>query len=201
MSILSVQNLRVQYDQQVVIKDLSLNLGSGIHWLFGHNGSGKSTLLRACAGIVRPAAGSIKVNGHALDDEPMAAKRCLYWVPDKPMVYPFLTGKQYLMMLADIKKTSATVEPLLSAFKLDDFENTSFADMSFGTRRKFTLLGCLIGGPDLLLLDEPFNGLDAASLQVFTDWLQVQDKAMLVASHDEVMGSFNCVSRIDLHTE
>lgn len=198
MSVLLVQHLRLQYDHHVVIDDLSLDLGPGVHWLFGFNGSGKSTLLKSCAGILTPASGSVQVMGHDMASAPTAAKTHLYWVPDKPMVYPFLSGQQYLSMLADIKNTQVLVEPLLSTFKLTPFLNTPFADMSFGTRRKFTLLGCLVGDPDLLLLDEPFNGLDAASLAAFMEWIQVQNKAVLIASHDELMSTLDCASRIDL---
>ncbi len=188
MNLLSVKNLTVQYDNHVVLNNFTAEFGHGLHWIKGHNGSGKSTLLKALCGINPVPAGVVKVMNHDLTNDAQAAKSKLCLVPDKPDVYPFMTGEQYLSFIAKIKNVELTdeLDRWLETVKLSQFKNKEFSEMSFGTRRKFTLCNVLIGDPCIILLDEPFNGLDKDSTHAFYQWLTSAklSKCILIVNHE-----------------
>ncbi len=188
MNLLSVKNLTVQYDKHVVLNNFTAQFDLGLHWIKGHNGSGKSTLLKALCGINPIPADVVKVMNHDLATADQAAKSKLCFVPDKPEVYPFMTGKQYLSFIAKIKNATLTDElhDWLDTVKLSQFKDTIFSEMSFGTRRKFILSNVFIGDPSVILLDEPFNGLDKNSTDVFYQWLcsAKLNKCILIVNHE-----------------
>jgi len=188
MNYLLINNLTVQYDNMLVLDNFTAELGAGLHWVQGHNGSGKSTLLKALCGIIPIPVGTVKIMSHDLVVEAHAAKEKLCLVPDKPEIYPFMTGIQYLSFIAKIKKTALSDElhRWLDTIKLSSFNDLEFSQMSFGTRRKFTLSSVFIGNPDVILLDEPFNGLDKNSACAFYQWLTAakKNKCILIVNHE-----------------
>ncbi len=189
MNLLSINELTVQYDNHVVLNNFTAEFGPGLHWIQGHNGSGKSTLLKALCGINPVPAGVVKVMNHDLTVDAQAAKSKLCLVPDKPEVYPFMTGEQYLYFIAKIKGAKITneLDDWLDATKLSQFRNLEFSQMSFGTKRKFTLSSVFIGDPKVILLDEPFNGLDKNSATALYQWLITAKlkKCILIVNHEE----------------
>jgi len=188
MNYISIQNLNINYDELKVFENFNKEFKSGIHWIQGFNGCGKSTLLKSISGILKVPDGVVEIMGFDINSQAIKAKSELCYVADKPEVFPFMTGIQFLEMVAKIKGTKLTQDlyDWLDNINLTQFNNTEFSQMSFGTRRKFTLSACLIAQPQVILLDEPFNGLDTHTTMCLKEWLiQSKDtKCILIASHD-----------------
>ncbi len=183
-----IKNLTIAYDELIVLHDFNAEFGKGLHWIQGHNGSGKSSLLKSLCGINPVNHGMVSIMGYDIVKQAIKAKSEQCFVADKPEVYPFMTGIQFLKMIAKIKgvKLSSELYDWLDAINLSQFKDIEFSQMSFGTRRKFTLSTVFIGNPQVILLDEPFNGLDKHTIKQFELWLQKakKEKCLLVVSHD-----------------
>ena len=188
MMLLEAHNLAAAYDGRTIFSGLALRLGPGVYALQGRNGSGKSTLLRLLAGAHRPAAGSITVAGHDLRREPLAARRALAYVPDETPAYPFMSGADFLRLVREAKGVGAepVVEGLLDAFGLAPFLGQRFDAISLGTQKKLLLAAGWIGDPQLILLDEPSNALDAAARDALIARIREDRgrRVTLFASHD-----------------
>lgn len=196
MKYLSINNLSIIYDDLVVLENFNAEFGTGIHWIQGYNGSGKSSLLKALCGINQINKETVKITGFDLVTSALKAKSQLCFVADKPEVYPFMTGIQFLKLIAKIKGTKLTQElyDWLDEINLTQYKDICFSEMSFGTRRKFSLSTVFIGNPQLVLLDEPFNGLDKQTIKQFSLWLTQarKTKCVLVVSHDtHILDSLN----------
>ncbi|MCF6289159.1 MAG: ABC transporter ATP-binding protein [Proteobacteria bacterium] len=188
MKQITIKNLTIQYDDLIVLENFNAEFDTGIHWIQGLNGSGKSSLLKSLCGIVSVSSDTINIMGFDLKKQAIKAKTQLCFVPDKPEVYPFMTGIGFLELVAKIKgvKLSTELFDFIDAINLTQFKDIEFSQMSFGTRRKFTLCGIFIGNPSVVLLDEPFSGLDKYTIKQFAQWLEYakQQKCILIVSHD-----------------
>ncbi|MBL4659575.1 MAG: ABC transporter ATP-binding protein [Alcanivoracaceae bacterium] len=188
MKNISINNLTIQYDDLMVIENFNAEFSTGIHWIQGFNGSGKSSLLKSLCGIVTVDKDVVKINAFDLNTQAIKAKSQLCFVADKPDVYPFMTGLQFLKLIAKIKgvKLNDELFAFMQAINLEQFKDMAFSQMSFGTRRKFTLCSVFIGNPPVVLLDEPFNGLDKHTTEQFRLWLVKarKEKCILIVSHD-----------------
>ncbi len=146
--------------------DLSLEVRDGVIYGFiGHNGAGKSTTLKSVAGVLDFESGDITIDGHSIVKEPVAAKRVTAFLPDNPDMYEFLSGIKYLEFIADIYEIPQDVRSNLIKKYADAFEITgslgsAIASYSHGMKQKLALISALIRQPRLLILDEPFVGLD-----------------------------------------
>lgn len=202
MTHISIKNLNITYQNFIVLQEFSANFAQGIHWVQGINGSGKSSLLKCLCGIVPVNQGMVNVAGYDLVADANSAKAMLCYVPDKPEVYPFMTGLQFLKLIAQIKKVplQQDIFDFMDAIKLTPFNDTPFAEMSFGTRRKFSLCSVFIGNPGVILLDEPFNGLDKNTNEHLTNWLKhaKKDKCIVLVSHDSHIVEDICDTSIQL---
>lgn len=164
--ILEVSHYQKRYGDKVAVRDLSLTVEPGdIYGFIGHNGAGKTTLIRSVVGAQDIDGGQIRVCGIDVARDPVAAKRQLAYVPDNPDVYAFMTGLQYLAYLADIFRVPADVRrqrtgELSERLQLSDALADPVATYSHGMRQKLVLIGALLHDPRLLVLDEPFVGLD-----------------------------------------
>lgn len=191
MNYLDIKNLTIRFDKTTVFDNFSHTFNAGLHWVKGYNGSGKSTLLKALCGIIPVPENTVMLRDCDMTKHALKAKAKLCYVADKPEVYPFMTGDQFLDLIAEIKgvRRSKQLDDWLHEVHLDSFRDKSFAEMSFGTRRKFTLATCLIGNPDVILLDEPFNGLDDNTCEKLRQWLfdVRKDKCILIASHNRLI--------------
>ena len=151
--------------KQAVI-DLSLHVAPGeIYGFIGHNGAGKTTTLRAIAGILSFEEGRITVAGHDIVTDSVAAKSALAFLPDNPDLYDFLTGIKYLNFIADIynvpkEAREALISKYAGAFELTAVLGSPIASYSHGMKQKLALISAFIHSPRLLILDEPFVGLD-----------------------------------------
>lgn len=164
---LSIKNLTKTYaGGKRAVDNLSLEVAAGeLYGFIGHNGAGKTTTLRAVAGILSFDEGSIAIDGHDIQKQPTAAKRATAFLPDNPDLYEFLTGIKYLTFIADIYDIPKDARQPLIAKYADAFELTSvlgspLGSYSHGMRQKLALVSAFMRQPKLLVLDEPFVGLD-----------------------------------------
>ena len=148
------------------VTDLSLNVAPGDLYAFiGHNGAGKTTTLKAVAGIHDFESGEIKVHGISMKENPIACKKSFAYIPDNPDLYEYLTGIQYLNFIADIFEVSAQIrqekiQTYADAFEITDSLGDLISSYSHGMKQKLAIISALIHEPKLLILDEPFVGLD-----------------------------------------
>lgn len=148
------------------VRDLTLHVAPGeIYGFLGHNGAGKSTTLRAVAGVLDFTEGEITIDGHSIRTQPVEAKQAMAFLPDNPDLYDFMTGIQYLNFIADICGIPAELRTqrigrYADAFALTGDLGGPVGGYSHGMKQKLALISALIRQPRLLLLDEPFVGLD-----------------------------------------
>ncbi len=148
------------------VDDLSLTVENGdIYGFIGHNGAGKSTTIKAVVGVLDFESGTIEIDGHDVKREPLACKQITAYIPDNPDLYEHLTGIQYLNFIADIFGVEARdkerrIREYAERFEITDALGDSIASYSHGMRQKATIISALIHEPRLLVLDEPFVGLD-----------------------------------------
>ncbi len=164
---LTIEHLTKSYGGGVkAVDDLSLSVMPGdIYGFIGHNGAGKTTTLRAVAGILSFDSGTIRVDGVSIAEEPIACKRVMAYIPDNPDLYEHLTGIQYLNFVADIYGVSAAerderIKRYADAFEMTPRLNDLIGSCSHGMKQKIAVISALIHNPKLMLLDEPFVGLD-----------------------------------------
>ena len=146
--------------------DVSLSVMSGdIYGFIGHNGAGKSTTIRAACGVLDFTEGEIYIDGHSVKEEPIACKSVTAYIPDNPDLYENLTGIQYLNFVADVFGLSATereqsIRRYAGLFEITDALGDLISAYSHGMKQKVAIISALIHSPRLLVLDEPFVGLD-----------------------------------------
>ena len=163
---LDIQHLVKSYGHVVAVNDLNLTIADGdIFGFIGANGAGKTTTLKAVVGIHGFDKGDILVNGASIRTDPIGVKQQLAYVPDNPDVYEFLTGIKYLNFVADVFGVSPTdratrIEKYASGLELSSDLPSQVASYSHGMKQKLVMIGALIHAPRLLVLDEPFVGLD-----------------------------------------
>ena len=163
---LLIQHLTKRYGEKKAVDDLSLHIAPGeIYGFIGHNGAGKTTTLRSVAGILQFDEGEITIAGHSIRTEPLACKRMFAYIPDNPDLYEFMTGWQYLDFIADIFGVDAPtrvqrVEQFAALFELTDDLPQPIATYSHGMKQKLAIISAWLHEPKLILMDEPFVGLD-----------------------------------------
>lgn len=151
---------------KIAVSNLSLDVQSGdIYGFIGHNGAGKTTTIKCVVGIQEFDAGDILIDGISIKEDPIRCKSMMAYIPDNPDVYEYLTGIQYLNFMADIFGLSAAEREERIRKKAEDFEITEalgdlISSYSHGMKQKLVIIGALIHRPKLLILDEPFVGLD-----------------------------------------
>lgn len=154
------------YGKKVAVDNLSLHIKPGeIYGFIGHNGAGKTTTLKACAGILNFEYGNILIDGISIKEKPMECKKKIAYIPDNPDLYGFLTGAAYLNFIADIYKVpleirNKRIEDFADKYGIIDDLGMSINSYSHGMRQKIAIISALIHEPKLILMDEPFVGLD-----------------------------------------
>jgi ABC-2 type transport system ATP-binding protein len=179
---LEVHDLAKRFDRPAVNGlELRVNVGE-FYMLLGPNGAGKTTTLRMVTGLLTPDRGSINVFGIDALADPLGARRIMAWVSDEPMIYDKLTPMEFLEFVAglwavDGELAAARASTLLSRLGLDPHADERCERLSKGMRQKVALAGALVHEPKLIILDEPFTGLDAASSRVVKDVLRERIRA------------------------
>ena len=163
---LNIQHLTKVYGEKKAVDDLSLHIAPGeIYGFIGHNGAGKTTTLKSVAGILPFDAGEITVGGLSMKTDPLICKRQMAYIPDNPDLYDFMTGIQFLNFIADIFAVPADVRQARIREYAGRFELTGdlaqpIAAYSHGMKQKLAIISAWLHQPKLILMDEPFVGLD-----------------------------------------
>lgn len=163
---LKIENLSKSFGDKKAVDNLSLHIRAGeIYGFIGHNGAGKTTTIKACCGIMGQDSGEIYVDGHSMKEQPMECKTRLAYIPDNPELYEFMTGIQFLNFVADIFHVSASDRQERIRKYADTFELTNdlaqpISAYSHGMKQKLAIISALIHNPKLIIMDEPFVGLD-----------------------------------------
>jgi ABC-2 type transport system ATP-binding protein len=174
---LAIAGLVKRFGDQAAVDGLDLEIPQGeFHALLGPNGAGKTTTLRIVACLARADAGSVRVLGHDVAREPVAAKSVMAFLPDEPMLYGKLDALEYLEFVAGLWGLRAaaareSAEALLEQLELADRARERIDGYSRGMRQKLALAGALIHEPRLMILDEPLTGLDAHAARLVKDLL------------------------------
>ncbi|MCL1948854.1 MAG: ABC transporter ATP-binding protein [Turicibacter sp.] len=189
---LEVKGFTKQYGTKTAAKNISFSVGAGeIVGFIGHNGAGKTTTLKCVAGINPISNGEILIDGTSIKQDAVACKRVTAFVPDTPSLYPYLTGSQYLNLIADIyqvdsKLRKERMEKMAEDFEISHAMGSLIGTYSHGMQQKIALMAAFIHEPKLLILDEPFVGLDPAAFitlkSMMTDLCQ-KGGAVLFSSH------------------
>ena len=163
---LEICHLTKIYGEKKAVDDLSLSIEAGeIYGFIGHNGAGKTTTLKSVVGILRFDSGEIKINGISVNEDPIACKKQLAYIPDNPDLYDFMTGIKYLNFIADIfgieqKTREERIKTYAEKFDMTDDLAQPVASYSHGMKQKLAIISAWIHSPSLIIMDEPFVGLD-----------------------------------------
>ncbi|MCI8388777.1 MAG: ABC transporter ATP-binding protein [Clostridiales bacterium] len=163
---LKIEHLTKVYGEKRAVDDLSLHIRAGeIYGFIGHNGAGKTTTLKACCGILPFDGGEIYIDGKSVKREPLECKRSIAYIPDNPDLYDFMTGIQYLNFIADIfeipsNERAASISEYAELFEISGDLNKQISAYSHGMKQKLAVISALIHKPKLIIMDEPFVGLD-----------------------------------------
>lgn len=169
---LKITNLTKTYGAKKAVDDLSLEICAGeIYGFIGHNGAGKTTTIKACCGILPFESGEILVDGVSVKKDPIKCKQQIAYIPDNPDMYDFMTGIKYLNFIADVYNVSKTDREARIKKYADLFELTGdlaqpINSYSHGMRQKLAVIAALTHEPKLMLLDEPFVGLDPKAAHI-----------------------------------
>ena len=166
---LKIENLTKIYGNKKAVDNLSLHIKPGeIYGFIGHNGAGKTTTLKSCCGILQYDSGEIFVDGVSMKRDPIVCKSKIAYIPDNPDLYEFMTGIQFLNFTADVFGVGADERQELIRKYADAFELTGdlaqpISAYSHGMKQKLAIISALIHSPKLIIMDEPFVGLDPKS--------------------------------------
>ncbi|MFQ6862519.1 MAG: ABC transporter ATP-binding protein [Beduini sp.] len=163
---LQIKNLTKKYGNKVAVNHLNLTVESGdIYGFIGHNGAGKTTTIKAVTGINNFDEGEILINGKSIQSQPIECKKMMAYIPDNPDLYEHLTGIQYLNFIADIyqvdsEKRFQLIDKYSTQFEIKQNLGDLISSYSHGMKQKLAIISALVHQPKLLILDEPFVGLD-----------------------------------------
>lgn len=163
---LKIEHLTKKYGEKTAVEDLSLHIQKGeIYGFIGHNGAGKTTTLKSIVGILQFDEGEVWIDGDSIREMPLACKKKIAYIPDNPDLYDFMTGIKYLHFIADIFGVDEQTRQERIRKYADLFEITSdlaqpVASYSHGMKQKLAIIAAWIHNPELIIMDEPFVGLD-----------------------------------------
>ncbi len=163
---LTIKNLTKIYGEKRAVDDLSLHIAPGeIYGFIGHNGAGKTTTLKSVVGILQFDEGEILLDGKSVKEQPIACKQEIAYIPDNPDLYEFMTGIKYLNFIADIFGVSPAdrqerIHKYADLFELTQDLAQPIAAYSHGMKQKLAIIAAWIHQPKLIIMDEPFVGLD-----------------------------------------
>ncbi|MFB3890288.1 MAG: ABC transporter ATP-binding protein [Candidatus Bathyarchaeia archaeon] len=187
-----LKNVVKRYNEITAVNNVDLTIKPGeVFGLLGPNGSGKSTILKILLGLVQPDAGSVRVLGIDVKQDPVAVKRLVGYAPESPRLYEFLTGIEFLDFIGDIygmpaEEKRSRINEYLKAMQLEGREGDMISSYSEGMKQKTALIAAFLHKPKLLILDEPLNALDPRSARIVKDFLQElkrQDVATIMSTH------------------
>lgn len=172
---LKIEHLTKIYGDKKAIDDLSLHIEKGeIYGFIGHNGAGKTTTIKSCCGILRPEYGEIYVNGISMKNDPIACKSQIAYIPDNPDLYEYMSGIAYLNFIADVFKVQkedreSKIHRYAEIFEIKDRLAEPIGSYSHGMKQKLAIISALIHDPKLIIMDEPFVGLDPKASHILKE--------------------------------
>jgi ABC-type multidrug transport system ATPase subunit len=187
-SLIAVEAITKRYGKLVAVDGVSLSVAAGeIYSLVGANGAGKSTLIRSIVGISEPDSGQIMICGENLAHQLPATKKHIGYLPEELIFYDQLTATEYLRLVSGLKEADPSqVDSELAFFELSQAADKLVGGYSLGMRKKLGLAAAMLGSPEVLVLDEPLNGLDVEMMRKLRLRLQSErenGRAMLISSH------------------
>lgn len=163
---LKIEHLVKSYDERKAVDDLSLEIKPGeIFGFIGHNGAGKTTTIKSVVGLLPIQSGEIYIDGISIKNDPIACKKIMAYIPDNPDLYDFLSGIKYLNFIADVYGIDSAVreeriKKYADIFEITDDLASPISSFSHGMKQKLAIISAFIHDPKLIVLDEPFVGLD-----------------------------------------
>ena len=161
-----IKNLSKSYGDKKVVDNLSLTINDGeIYGFIGHNGAGKTTTIKCVIGILSFEEGDIYIDGLSIKDKPLECKKKIAYIPDNPDLYNYMTGIEYLNFIGDVFKVSRqdrvnVIDKYAHTFEIEDSLANPISSYSHGMRQKLAIIAAWLHKPDLIIMDEPFVGLD-----------------------------------------
>lgn len=172
---LKISNLTKVYGEKKAVDNLSLEINSGeIYGFIGHNGAGKTTTIKSIVGILNFDEGEILIDGKSIKENPLECKKNMAYIPDNPDLYEYMTGIQYLNFVGDIYEVPGDVRQnkiheYATEFEIIDDLATNIGSYSHGMKQKLAIIAALIHDPKLIIMDEPFVGLDPKASHIVKD--------------------------------
>ena len=175
---LRIENLTKSYNDKKAVDGLTLHIQAGeLYGFIGHNGAGKTTTLKACCGILGFEEGEIFVGGESVKKNPLACKKKIAYIPDNPELYGFMKGIQYLHFVGDIYEVptdvrQARIRKYADAFELTEALAQPISTYSHGMKQKLAVISALLHEPKLVIMDEPFVGLDPKAAHTLKEMMR-----------------------------
>ncbi|MBQ5735602.1 MAG: ABC transporter ATP-binding protein [Lachnospiraceae bacterium] len=175
---LKIEHLTKKYGDKTAVKDITIHIKSGeIYGFIGHNGAGKTTTLKSVVGILDFEEGEILIDGESIKEKPLECKRKMAYIPDNPDLYEFMSGIKYLNFIADVYGVSESDRQERIRKYADAFEITSdlaqpIASYSHGMKQKLAIISAWIHEPKLIIMDEPFVGLDPKATHILKNMMR-----------------------------
>ena len=174
---LRIEHLTKRYGGKAAVDDLTLHIAPGeVFGFIGHNGAGKTTTLKSAAGILPFDEGKITVDGISMRDDPLACKQRMAYLPDNPDLYEFMSAVKYLHFIADIygvgAERNARIAEMAEAFSLTEHLAQPISALSHGMKQKVAIISAFLHTPRLILLDEPFVGLDPRAAHILKEMMR-----------------------------
>ena len=172
---LRIEHLTKKYGEKKAVDDLSLHIEKGeIYGFIGHNGAGKTTTIKSVVGILDFDEGEIFIDGKSVKKDSLECKRVIAYIPDNPDLYEFMTGLQYLNFISDIfgveeKDRKERIEKYSTAFEIKEDPASPISSYSHGMKQKLAIISALVHDPKLIIMDEPFVGLDPIASHLLKD--------------------------------
>lgn len=163
---LNIQHLTKNYGEKKAVDDVSLHINAGEMYAFiGHNGAGKTTTIKSCCGLLDFDSGDIYIDGISIKDDPIECKKRIAYIPDNPDLYEFMSGIKYLNFIGDIygvkkEERFEKIKKYADMFEITNDLAQPISSYSHGMKQKLAIISALIHSPKLLIMDEPFVGLD-----------------------------------------
>ncbi len=172
------ENLTKRFGEKTAVDELNLDIKEGTFFCFlGPNGAGKTTTIKMLTGLLHPTGGRAVIGGFDIQRQPVEAKRLLGYVPDQPFLYDKLTGREFMRFVAGIYQLpewayEANCERLMSMFEIAGVGDQLIEDYSHGMRQKLSFASCFLREPRIVVVDEPWVGLDPKNIRFVKDFLK-----------------------------
>lgn len=177
-NMLQIKNLTKRYGDKLAVDNLSLHImPREIYGFIGHNGAGKTTTIKACTGILNFEEGDILIDGVSIKEKPLECKKQMAYIPDNPDMYDFMTGIGYLNFIADIfgvpeEVRDELIDKYADAFEIKDNLGQLVSEYSHGMKQKLAIISAWIHEPKLVIMDEPFVGLDPKASHILKQMMR-----------------------------